>query len=32
MKRKIDIRGANGQFSQCKPNIFEKMYEEVTHD
>lgn len=26
------IRGVNGEFYPCKPDIFEKTYEEVTHD
>lgn len=26
------IRGINGEFYPCKPDIFEKTYEEVTHD
>lgn len=26
------IRGINGEFYLCEPDIFEKTYEEVTHD
>ncbi len=26
------IRGINGEYYPCKPDIFEKTYEEVTHD
>lgn len=26
------IRGINGEFYPCKPDIFEKTYVEVTHD
>ena len=26
------IRGVNGQFSLCKPDIFEQIYMEVNHD
>lgn len=26
------IRGVNGEYYPCKPDIFEKTYEEVNHD